>query len=66
MALPTSSEKRPGTLLEARQAFLNDAGGNCMEEASSSVQLLLCPKGHRSHPNIPVLLRRDPIVRHGP
>ena len=37
-----------------------------MEEIPSSVQLLLCAQGRRSHPNIPVLLHCDSIVRHGP
>lgn len=46
--------------------WMMHAGGDCMEEASPSVQLLLRPKGHRSHPNVPVLLRRDPTVCHGP
>jgi hypothetical protein len=45
---------------------LCDAGRLCMEEISSSVQLLLRTKGHRSHPDIRILLHCDSTVRHGP
>jgi hypothetical protein len=45
---------------------VDTAGRIRVEEASPSVQLLLCTKGRRPHPDLPVLLRCDPAVGHGP